>query len=104
MTEKEALRELNKCIGECVYRGCYGTAIHMGIVALNEVQLYREIGTVEECQKAIEKTNRKKPRSINKVGEDTIYMMCGNCSLTTVLYSGMEPDYCPKCGQAIDWS
>ncbi len=48
MTENEALKELNECIGRCVYGGCYGTAMYTAILALNEIQQYRTIGTIEK--------------------------------------------------------
>ncbi len=79
-------------------------ALYMAIVAIEELEQYREIGSIKECREARERQKSKKPKGINKVDEDTVYMECTNCGLTTVLYSGMEPDYCPKCGQAIDWS
>lgn len=72
-------------------------------VAVRILKEYKAIGTVEECWQARERQRAKKPKSINRVDEETIYMRCANCGLTTVLYRGMEPDYCPKCGQAIDW-
>ena len=40
-------------------------AIDTAIEALKEVQQYRKIGTVEECKKAREKQNPKKPIPIN---------------------------------------
>lgn len=36
-------------------------ACEMAIKALEEVQEYRKIGTVEECREAVEKTKAKKP-------------------------------------------
>ena len=52
MTEKEAIKELKN------YRACGGTCfpteIDMAISALEEIQQYREIGTVEECRAAID--------------------------------------------------
>lgn len=69
-----------------------------------ELNQYRELGTVEECREARERQRGKKPKNIIRVDEETSYMECGNCGLTTVLYSGMVPDYCPKCGQKLDWS
>lgn len=51
---------------------------------------------------ALEKQIAKKPR-INRVSDDTEYMKCHQCRLTTVLYSDMRPDYCPKCGQKLDY-
>lgn len=50
---------------------------------------------------ALEKQIAKKPR-INRVSDDTEYMKCPQCKLTTVLYSDMRIDYCPKCGQKLD--
>lgn len=35
-------------------------ALNMAICALKEVQQYREIGTVEECQEAVDKQKPKK--------------------------------------------
>ena len=52
---------------------------------------------------ALEKQIAKKPR-INRVSDDTEYMKCPQCKLATVLYSDMKPDYCPKCGQKLDWN
>lgn len=38
----------------------YREAAEIAIKALNEVQQYREIGTVEECWKAVEKQKNRK--------------------------------------------
>lgn len=40
-------------------------AHRMAIHALEEIQQYRAIGTVEECREAVEKQKAKKPRSID---------------------------------------
>lgn len=66
-----------------------------------EVPLYDE--ELEVVVEALEKQIAKKPR-INRVSDDTEYMKCPQCRLTTVLYSDMRPDYCPKCGQKLDWN
>ena len=58
-----------------------------------------DIGLIIE---GLERQIAKKPR-INRVSDDTEYMKCPQCRLTTVLYSDMRPDYCPNCGQKIDW-
>lgn len=100
MTENEAIRIL----GDTTLCTPLGQAAFVAIESMKKLQQYRAIGTIEECRESKERQRGKKPKSINKVDEDTIYMKCANCGLTTVLYSGMEPDYCPKCGQAIDWS
>lgn len=45
-------------------------SLDMAITALEEIQQYREIGTVEECRKAREKQKPKKMRLLNE--EDVI--------------------------------
>ena len=52
---------------------------------------------------ALEKQTAKNPKITSKV-EDVEYMRCPDCQLTTVLYNGMRPLYCPNCGQKLDWS
>ena len=68
-----------------------------------EVQRYRALGTVEELKVAKEKQIAKKPRSVTSV-EDSMYVKCPTCKLTTVLYHGCIMDYCKNCGQKLDWS
>ena len=45
---------------EYVYPEPEDYAIEEAIKALNEIQQYREIGTVEECREAMEKQSNKK--------------------------------------------
>ena len=52
---------------------------------------------------ALEKQIPKKPKSITSV-ENSMYVKCPTCKLTTVLYDGCVMEYCKNCGQAIDWS
>ena len=73
-------------------------AIEEAIEALKEIQQYREIGTVEECRKAVEKQKPKKPhRNYKKFSG--LWCKCG-------WYLGqkqcLDIKYCPNCGQAID--
>lgn len=83
-------------------------AIEEAIKALEEVQQYREIGTVEECREAVEKQRPKKPIPINykkyadkienaEFLEDSYF--CPNCG--TVLRSG---SCCNRCGQKLGWN
>lgn len=80
-------------------------AIEEAIKALNEVQQYREIGTVEECREAVEK---QKPKIIRI--KDWSPSHCPTCDyeLSTYLGDGYykNPTFlgrCPECGQAIQW-
>lgn len=82
-------------------------AVEMAIKALEEVQRYRQVGTVEECHEAVEKQTAKKPDyegdgySDGQLVYDTwICPCCGQHY--EVNYDSY--DYCPNCGQKLDWS
>ena len=76
-------------------------AAQIAIKALEEVQQYREIGTVEECRAAVEKQTAAKPLC----GEDikgNEYAICRECS--AILSDGeWFAQYCPDCGKKVDW-
>jgi len=73
-----------------------------------EVMAYRKIGTVEECQEALEKHRAEKPQLIGD-GVDNdgnmIYDMydCPDCG-TRYEIDYEKYNFCPNCGKAIDWS
>ena len=83
------------------------TSVKTAIKALEEVQQYHQIGTVEECREAVEKQTAKKPDyegdgfSDGQLVYDTwICPCCGK-------HYEVDCDryyYCPICGQHIDWS
>ena len=80
-------------------------AIEEAIKALKEIQQYREIGTVEECRKAVDKQKRKKI-----IIEPYCSTECPTCGheLSTSLGDGYYKyptflERCPNCGQAILW-
>ena len=50
---------------------CCEDALQVAIKALEELQQYRTIGTVEECRAAVEKQTAKKVKSISQVAEDS---------------------------------
>ena len=88
-------------------------AIEEAIKALEEVQQYREIGTVKECREAVEKQKAKKPKDsleikpvIDRNGayvdaDMTVYLLCPNCGEMVGIYDNCD-NYCRECGQAID--
>lgn len=112
MNESEALKLLKKAnrdndmvgilpksdIGECL------------IKALEEVQQYREIGTVEECREAVKKQKPKnvikkckpvEPEDIAAFGKDSYFGYCPECkSLQNTVWN---QEYCGDCGQRLDW-
>ena len=77
----------------------------MAIKALEEIQQYRALGTVEKLRVARDKQIPKKviPRHIRKYDgfDDGECPTCGN----SVLRDGFSNDvYCDECGQKLDWS
>ena len=76
-------------------------AIDIAVNALEEIQQYRAIGTVEECRKARERQRAKKPVK-NEYNHDC----CPNCGWIVYYneWGGRYLPHCENCGQAIDWS
>jgi hypothetical protein len=109
MTENEAIREFQNIkphSGMIPVR--MAEAVDMAIKALEEVQQYRQIGTVEECREAVEKQTAKKPTLIDykkytNFVDNADFLQdaywCPNCK--RVVRSG---SFCRDCGQHIDWS
>lgn len=78
------------------------------IKALEEVQHYHEIGTLEECRVAVEKQKPKKPTyEGDGYAPDGSFVwdewLCPNCGSRYELDYD-EHDCRPNCGQKIDWS
>ena len=75
-------------------------AYETAISALREVQRYRQIGTIEECHKAVEK---QKPIAIKEIYmTEYICPFCGSKNLNGAI-GVPDHNYCPECGQAIYW-
>ena len=113
MTPKEAIEDLQYLITEYeAYPPETGVCTTIGslqytISSLEEIQKYREIGTVEECREAVEKQKPKKPR-LNykpKFFRKATYTCprCGNCCLEEFANERQNNRYCWDCGQKIDF-
>lgn len=92
--------EIFPCIGDSPHSPCEGERLFDIKEAVETVA--KELGTVEEYQKAIEKQKPKKPSEID---EEFGYFVCGNCG--TAIYASDDFEshhYCLNCGQAIDWT
>ena len=76
-------------------------ALDIAVNALEEIQQYREIGTVGECREARERKIGKKP-----VKDGYNHDCCPNCGWIVCQdeYGGRYLPHCENCGQAIDWS
>ena len=89
-------------------------SLDMAIIALKEIQQYREIGTVEECREAVEKQKPKAPKDslkiepvINENGayvdaDVAVYLLCPNCGEMVGIDENVDK-FCHECGQAIQW-
>lgn len=107
MTESEAVEKLKNMRlfmqiedenNDCKFTEDDYKANEIAIQALEEVQKYREIGSMEEFRADREKQMPKKPKERDCIGFDTL--ACPECKMALYLY---EP-YCDNCGQKIDWS
>lgn len=107
MTENEARLILDVRISRFDHAGDVNEALEIAKQALEEIQQYREIGTVEECREAVEK---QKPKKCDVTKDNfRIYYKCPTCNhCLRVEYNhgswmGKKSKNCSKCGQAIQW-
>lgn len=106
MMEDEAIKELKQNIEMPFGSDVSNEASKLAIKALEEIQKYRAIGTVEECREARRKQqakkikNRKLLRDFNK----TVYSMRGDCpSCGKEELLSVNTNYCTTCGQKLAW-
>lgn len=77
-------------------------ASHAAIIRGAELELYQEIGTVEECRIAVERMKPKKVK--DKICDCGDYFgICPVCDRGVVNQFGTPYKYCPKCGTKMDW-
>lgn len=104
MTEKEAIKEFNKMVGDRMKtkRGIsekqHGL-FQIAMDSLEEIQQYRAIGTVEECREATERQRAKKPIKIAPC-KSVNYFKCSSCGE----FLSIGKPFCKECGNAVDWS
>lgn len=122
MTENEAIKILKKdscyeCAQgadspfSCEYGECrVAKANRAAIKALEEVQKYRAIGTIEECQAAVVKQTAKKPIFSHNLSDtlSVFHCECGNIIKVShdigIMDNNNAPNYCSNCGCKFDWS
>jgi hypothetical protein len=109
MTENEAKYYLLESMPIVGFK-THNEALNVAIQALSEIQQYRAIGTVEEFKALKEKNVAKKQGNINDFDSHLKLSKAGFlcCSSTNKdirypLISLRDLDYCPRCGQKLDW-
>lgn len=83
----------------------FGKALLLSMSALEELQQYRAIGTVEKCREARERQRAKKPlsRTHCKDRNHPLSQDIGRCpSCNSIIAEDML--WCDDCGQKLDWS
>ena len=103
MSEKEAIDIIKYASAFNRDNSPLTKALEVAITALEEIQQYRAIGTVEECREAREKQIPKKPHKY--IAYDGIKRNgCPRCfeerGANEILYAGQK--YCSVCGQRLD--
>lgn len=129
MTENEAIKALGlgggiEIDGRPKRISEFFEGLGIAVSALEEIQQYRAIGTVEECREAVEKQKPKKP--VWKTGKSIMCKdyadghgevveakwadwVCPNCGwFVGEQYiprrrNQKKCNYCSRCGQAIYW-
>lgn len=100
MTEQEAKLILDVRISRFDHAEDVNEALEIAKQALEEIQQYRQIGTVEECRADREKQSPKKPRIlVSRGGKGGKYYTCPSCGGVI----GKYIPFCRSCGQAIQW-
>lgn len=109
MKKSEAIKGLI-FLKEKLYNGIFKDRIRCideAIKALEEAHEYRKLGNVEEVRKAVEKMKPKKPDlegdgyADGEIVLDT--WICPNCGVKYEI-DYEQYDFCPDCGQKLDWS
>lgn len=79
-----------------------GKAISVAISAINELQQYKQLGTLKEVREAVEKQTAKKPNDVGTEGyRYTDTYRCPTCGGN---FSGTGiANYCYHCGQRLGW-
>lgn len=88
------------------FNAAYKESVKMVMLMINEIEQYQAIGTVEECRAAVDKQVAKKPsyEGDGYYNGELVYdtWICPCCEKHyEVDYE--EYDFCPNCGQKIDW-
>ena len=68
-----------------------------------ELDEYKQLGTLEEVREAAEKQKKVKVIKAYDSDVDSHWCSCGNCTKGLCWEHGIKINYCPECGQKLDW-
>lgn len=110
MSEKEALQDIQflarryNDLDQLNY-SVKQESLDMAINAIEEIQQYRAIDTVEECREAVERMKPKKPVKVHDM-EDLAHTCFIECPCGAMNHTDIKHKviYCWKCGNLLDWS
>ena len=100
MTENEARLILDVRISRFDHAGDVNEALEIAKKALDEIQQYREIGTVKEFREAVKK---QKGMQVNEIHVDEYFCPACGSENNNGDFGVPGDHYCPICGQAIYW-
>ena len=110
MTVEEALKRAKMCIGISPSENIM-ESFKVISEAIEEIQQYRAIGTVSEFAEMKAKATAKKQGNIHDLDSHlrlskSGFVCCGttNKEIRYPLISFKDLEYCPRCGQKLDWS
>lgn len=87
-------------IGDMPYSKLTVEAFEMAVNALEGIQQYRAIGTVEECRKAVERQSASCVPEY--LGENrSIGCRSGRCSCGNIVRT--YENFCDECGVRLEW-
>lgn len=116
MTGNEAIARMQyrmDTAAQNIGKGVDGKAyedMEIAIKSLEKIQEYRSIGTIDECREARGKQKSIKPIFEINYGdyESRFACVCGKRIVVRhnrgVMDNNDAPNYCPNCGQKLDWS
>ena len=108
MTRNEAIEILEEIelMDDSIYayNSAYMEALKMAISALEEIQQYREIGTVEECLEAVNMRTPERAIFEYMLGDFEGIFNCPVCG-KFILHDcrDTESTFCERCGKHIQW-
>ena len=104
MTENEAIKILKKTTehtkvyeDDVVFTSDFVKAYEKAIHALEELQQYRAIGTIDEF-KALKEKNEPKELAEHNFQDEVHYYLCPSCRSIV----SCNQNYCDECGQALE--